>query len=63
MSTIRDLGSKIKPFWESVKENLLLVVIIILVALFAFGLGRMSVIYGTKDELRIVYPEGQQPSP
>jgi|SRR3989344_5371225 len=34
--------------------------VIILVALAAFGLGRLSVIYGQKGELEIAYPPEEQ---
>ncbi|MES2014211.1 MAG: hypothetical protein V4437_00145 [Patescibacteria group bacterium] len=62
MGTIRDIAIKIKILWGRVKENALIVVVIILVALCAFGLGRLSVLYGQKEEFKIIYPEGQSAS-
>ncbi len=41
------------------REDIYVIFVILLVALFAFGLGRLSVIYGQKDELKIISPAGQ----
>jgi hypothetical protein len=62
MSTIRDIGLKIKLFWTRFSGNLTLIIILILVGLLAFGLGRLSVLYGEKGELKILYPDGQSAS-
>jgi len=62
VATIRDIGLKIKTLWGQAKENLLLVAIIILVALLAFALGRLSVFYGEKGEFEVLYPSGQSAS-
>lgn len=62
MSTIRDIGLKIKLVWARVRENATLIIILILVALLAFGLGRLSVLYGEKGELKVLYPDGQEAS-
>lgn len=39
-----------------------MVMIVILVGLLSFALGRLSVFYDQKDEFRIIYPEGQSVS-
>lgn len=62
MGTIRDIGIKIKVVWRRLRENLLIVLVIILVALLAFGLGRLSVFYGGKAEFKVLYPNGQSAS-
>lgn len=59
---VRDFTNKIKALWGRMQENLLLIVVIVLVALLAFGLGRLSVFYGEKDEFRVLYPNGQSAS-
>jgi hypothetical protein len=54
------MWSKINGFVSRHKEELYLVAVIISVALLAFGLGRLSVIYGETGEFRIVYPENPE---
>ncbi len=39
-----------------------MVLIVVLVGLLSFALGRLSVFYGQKDELKIIYPDGQSAS-
>ncbi|MES2135224.1 MAG: hypothetical protein V4449_03230 [Patescibacteria group bacterium] len=58
----RDFTNKIKVVWRRLRENILVVLVIILVALFAFGLGRLSVFYGGKGEFKVLYPNGQSAS-
>lgn len=57
MSTIRDIGLKIKELWARLGENLFLVCIIVLVGLSCFALGRLSLFYQNKDAFAITYPE------
>lgn len=55
MDTIRDFSEKIKAFWSSFKEEVLLGFIIVLVSLASFGLGKMSVsapVYDTPETLQ-----------
>ena len=57
METIRDIRLKIKLLWARLRENALLVAALILLVLLAFGLGRLSVLYGEKGDLKIIYLE------
>ena len=45
-----------KRFWD----DAFLVAAVVLIALAAFGLGRLSVMYGGHEPLKIEYPEGGQ---
>ena len=62
MGTIRDIGIKIKALWGRVRENALIVLVIVLVAFLAFGLGRLSVFYSEKGQFKVLYPDGQSAS-
>lgn len=57
---LRDFANKIKVFSRTRREELAISLIILLVALLAFGLGRLSVLYGGEGEFEIVYPENSQ---
>lgn len=50
------MWARIKAFYEGNKDRLYLMLIIVLVAVLAFGLGRLSVYYGEKGELKVEYP-------
>jgi len=41
------------------KSNWYLIVIVILVALLAFGIGRLSVLYGKASDFKILYPTSE----
>ena len=58
---MQDLGLKIKLFFRSREEELRILLVIVLVALLSFGLGRLSVYYGEKGELKIEYPSSVVP--
>lgn len=58
----RDFTNKIKALGARVRENTLIVIVIVLVALLAFGLGRLSVFYGEKGQFKVIYPNGQSAS-
>lgn len=58
----RKIGDKIRHFWASHKEDMYLVLIIFLVALASFGLGRLSIQAEERGKLQIVYPERQSAS-
>jgi hypothetical protein len=60
MGTIQEIGQHIKGFFREKREELYMSGVIILVALLAFGLGRLSVIYGETGEFKVVYPENPQ---
>lgn len=45
---------QLHEFWKWVRGEWVLILTIILIALAAFGLGRLSVAYGTHDTLKIV---------
>ena len=62
MKSIRDIGIKIKTLWGRVRENALIVIVIVLVAFLAFGLGRLSVFYSEKGQFKVLYPDGQSAS-
>ncbi len=47
--------NRIKAFYESNKDPLYTLLLIVLVALFSFGLGRLSVYYGEKGDLQAEY--------
>jgi hypothetical protein len=49
--------AQIKAFIAPRKEQLAVSLILVLVALFSFGLGRLSVMYADKGDLEILYPE------
>lgn len=49
----------IKAFFGEYKRELVLSLVLILVAILAFGLGRLSVLYGEAGEFKIEYPENQ----
>ena len=51
---------KINAFFEDRKSDVFVFLLIALVAIVAFGLGRLSVLYGGEGELKIIYPEGQE---
>ena len=55
------MWARIKAFYEGNKERLYTVLLIALVALLAFGLGRLSVYYGEKGELKVLYPQTPPP--
>jgi hypothetical protein len=46
MATLHELRARIKPLSQGGKEKLFYAAVILLVALFAFGLGRLSAFYG-----------------
>lgn len=56
MLNVQEIGSKIKALPRATKERAYLALVILLVALLAFGLGRLSVLYGTGSDFRIEYP-------
>ncbi len=62
MGTIQDLGLQIKRVLGQIREEWLVVFVIILVAALSFGLGRLSVLKAQNGGLEIVYPGGQQAS-
>lgn len=49
-----------KEWYGKYKTEIRFSVLISLIALLAFGLGRLSVIYGGEGEFEIVYPENSQ---
>jgi hypothetical protein len=49
--------AKINTFLNRHKQELYLVLVMALVAVLAFGLGRLSVYYGTEGEFQVIYPE------
>lgn len=56
MHSIKDIKEKIKGYWSSGSawsDDLFLLAIIILVAFFSFGLGRLSALHESKTPLRI----------
>lgn len=59
---IQDIRAKIKEFLRLLRADLFIIVVIALVSLASFGLGRLSVLYGDegRDRLEIVYPDGQE---
>ncbi len=61
--TIRDIGSKIKSVSPRAREKAFLLAVIILVALLAFALGRLSVLYGGAGEVKVVYPDAAGATP
>lgn len=60
MTSIQEIVPRIKKFFAERKDELYTLLIIVLVAFLAFGLGRLSVYYGEKGDLKILYPEGQR---
>lgn len=61
---IQNVPGKIKEFLRLLRADLFIIVVITLVSLASFGLGRLSVLYGDdrRGHLEIVYPESQQAS-
>ena len=57
MPILRDILLKIKGFPRLLKGDGFIIIVIILVACASFGLGRLSMFYGQKGALEIVYPE------
>jgi hypothetical protein len=53
------MWGKINGFFSGHREDIYVVLVIALVALLSFGLGRLSVFYGEKGEFQVVYPESQ----
>ncbi len=53
------MWGRTKAFYGSHRDALYTLLVIILVAFFAFGLGRLSVFYGEKGELKVEYPENR----
>ncbi len=51
---------KINALFLERKADIWVFLVIGLVAIIAFGLGRLSVLYGEEGELKILYPEGQE---
>lgn len=51
--------AQIKSFLGARKDRLYAVLVLVLVAILAFGLGRLSVLYGEKGEFKVVYPEAE----
>jgi len=51
------LKEKISALPDRFWDDFFLVVAIFLIALASFGIGRLSVIYGQNEPLRVVYPE------
>lgn len=62
MKSIRVIDIKIKALGGRVRENALIVLVIVLVAFLAFGLGRLSVLYSEKGQFKVLYPDGQSAS-
>lgn len=60
MNIIRDWAIKIKAVPRGVWDDLFVVVVIVLVALAAFGLGRLSAQEEIGSGFEIIYPEGQE---
>ncbi len=56
MGTVSQLWIKIKSFLALHREDVFVAAVIILVALLAFGLGRLSVLYDGRGEFKIEYP-------
>lgn len=56
MATVQEIWSGIKTMRHETKERIFYVFLIILVALLAFGLGRLSVFYGGKSDFKVQYP-------
>ncbi|MBI3573696.1 hypothetical protein HY090_01460 [Candidatus Kaiserbacteria bacterium] len=56
MATIDDVKAKINTISAETREKIFYVALIVLVALLAFGLGRLSVFYGGTSDFKIIYP-------
>lgn len=48
---------KINGFFSDHKDQLYVILVVALVAILSFGLGRLSVYYGEKGYFQVVYPE------
>lgn len=61
-----DIFTKVRDAIQGLPRRFLddafLVAAIFLIALAAFGLGRLSVLYGEGEDLKVIYPEGQAAS-
>lgn len=57
---LQDIPEKIKVFSRKWREEIIISLIILLVALLAFGLGRLSVLYEREGGFEIIYPENSQ---
>ena len=69
--SIKDIGKKIKPYWENslyplipkfkidlnIKEDIFIVLIIILIGLSGFGLGKLSALEKSRGEVGIKKPD------
>jgi hypothetical protein len=51
---------KINGFFRGHKEELHIVLVVALVAILSFGLGRLSVYYGEKGHFQVVYPISEE---
>lgn len=59
-NTIQNWYQKIKKHPKRVVDDLFLILIIFLVGLAAFGLGRLSISEGGRGSVQIIYPEGYE---
>lgn len=59
LGMIQKIVEKIKTLPRIVWSDIFLIGIILLVSLASFGLGRLSVFYGDKEGVKILYPENQ----
>lgn len=59
---IQKIVEKIKEFLRLLRADIFIILVIALVSLASFGLGRLSVFYGdeSRGRLEIVYPDGQE---
>ncbi len=53
---IQNIVDKIKGVSYDVWRDIGIITVIVLVALASFGIGRLSVIYGQKEDFEIIYP-------
>lgn len=51
--------AQIKSFLGARKDKVYVLVVLVLVAILSFGLGRLSVFYGEKGDFKVVYPESE----
>lgn len=60
MSILRELRRKIKAAPRGLWNDVFIAVVILLVSLASFGLGRLSVLYGDQSNVEIIFPQGQE---
>lgn len=59
-SMITDLAKKVKAFLVSNRKDLFVAAVVFLVGIASFGLGRLSVLWPTKEPIRIIERGGER---